>query len=82
MAAKTFPPANTTYPIEAAYVSSMEQYKEIYDRSIKDPEAFWANVAERITWFRNTVSLNKPIVCRPFTHFEVQFGHFVILDLF
>ena len=52
MAAKTFPPANTKYPIEAAYVSSMEQYKEIYDRSIKDPEAFWANVAERITWFK------------------------------
>ena len=52
MAAKTFPPANTKYPIEAAYVSSMEQYKQIYDRSIKDPEAFWANVAERITWFK------------------------------
>ena len=30
----------------------MEQYQEIYDESVADPEGFWANVAERITWYK------------------------------
>ena len=35
-----------------AYVGSVEKYNEIYDYSIKDPEGFWAEQAERITWFK------------------------------
>ena len=35
-----------------ALVSSIEQYQEIYEESVADPEAFWAKVAERITWRR------------------------------
>jgi acetyl-CoA synthetase len=34
----------------AAHVPSMDAYEEIYARSLDDPEAFWADVAERITW--------------------------------
>ncbi|MCZ7663487.1 MAG: acetate--CoA ligase [Thermoleophilia bacterium] len=33
-----------------AYVASMEQYQEMYRRSLEDPDAFWSEVAERITW--------------------------------
>ncbi|MHC4730116.1 MAG: acetyl-coenzyme A synthetase N-terminal domain-containing protein, partial [Planctomycetota bacterium] len=33
-----------------AHVPSMDAYAEIYARSVDDPEAFWAEVAERITW--------------------------------
>jgi acetyl-CoA synthetase len=28
----------------------MDAYREIYERSVAEPEAFWAEVAERITW--------------------------------
>ena len=35
-----------------AYVGSIEKYNEIYDYSIKNPEGFWAEQAERITWFK------------------------------
>ena len=35
-----------------AYIGSVEKYKELYDYSIKDPEGFWAEQAERITWFK------------------------------
>ena len=35
-----------------AYVGSVEKFNEIYDYSIKDPEGFWAEQAERITWFK------------------------------
>ncbi len=33
-----------------ATVGSMDRDKEIYGASVRDPEAFWADVAERITW--------------------------------
>ena len=33
-----------------AHVNSMDQYRSIYDESVNDPEAFWGEVAERITW--------------------------------
>ncbi len=52
MATKIFPPENTNYPISNAHISSMEQYQEIYDESVADPEGFWENVAERITWYQ------------------------------
>ena len=52
MATKLFPPENTNYPISNAHISSMEQYQKMYDESVADPESFWANVAERITWYK------------------------------
>jgi len=35
-----------------AHIKSMEQYKEMYDRSVNDQDAFWAEQAERLTWFK------------------------------
>ena len=52
MANNVFPPAETTYPIGAAHVSSLEAYQAQYAESIQEPEAFWANIAERLTWER------------------------------
>lgn len=49
---KIFPPKDTRYPIDTAHVSSMEQYHEMYAESVADPEGFWSNAAERITWFK------------------------------
>ncbi|MCB1231102.1 MAG: acetate--CoA ligase [Verrucomicrobiae bacterium] len=34
-----------------AYIKSLEEYQAMYDRSVADPEAFWAEQAERISWF-------------------------------
>ena len=33
-----------------ARVSSFEQQQATWERSVKDPEAFWSEVAQRITW--------------------------------
>ena len=52
MSSKVFPPADTSYPIADAHVSSMEQYHDMYEESVTDPEGFWSNVAERLTWFK------------------------------
>jgi len=35
-----------------AYIKSMDEYKDIYKRSIDDPEAFWAEMAEQLDWFQ------------------------------
>jgi acetyl-CoA synthetase len=33
-----------------AKIGSMEAYRELYDSSIADPEAFWAGIASELTW--------------------------------
>jgi len=35
-----------------AYIKSLDEYKEIYKRSIEDPEAFWAEIAGQLDWDR------------------------------
>ena len=57
MANNIFSPAETTYPIGDAHVNSLEGYHAQYAESIQDPEAFWATIAERLTWYQkwNTV---------------------------
>ncbi len=52
MANNVFPPVETDYPIGEAHINSLEAYQEKYAESIKDPEAFWANIAERLTWYK------------------------------
>jgi acetyl-CoA synthetase len=37
---------------EGAWIQSMEQYREIYERSINEPDIFWAGEAEKFTWFK------------------------------
>ena len=52
MANNIFPPVETAYPIGDAHVDSLEAYQAQYNASIQDPEAFWATVAERLTWYQ------------------------------
>jgi acetyl-CoA synthetase len=51
-----------TYPVPADFAAqanvTAEQYAALYERSVKDPEGFWAEQADQyLTWFRkwNTV---------------------------
>ncbi len=37
---------------EKAYVKSLDEYETLYRQSIEDPEAFWANVANDLHWFK------------------------------
>ena len=43
------PPADFS---DKSNVKSLAEYRAMYDRSISDPESFWAEQAERITWFK------------------------------
>ncbi|MHB9148489.1 MAG: acetate--CoA ligase [Thermoleophilia bacterium] len=42
-----------------AWISSMDQYNEMYRRSLDDSDAFWAEVAERVTWFKKWDSVQE-----------------------
>ena len=48
---EAFPPSEATRA--KAHVGSVEEYKELYDRSIKYPESFWGEMAEtHVDWFK------------------------------
>ncbi len=46
------PPASFSERVGGTYISSMEEYRKLYERSIRDPEAFWAEVAAQFDWFK------------------------------
>jgi len=48
---RVFPPSKEFS--KRAYIKSLEEYEDIYKRSIDDPEGFWSEIAEEhITWFK------------------------------
>ncbi len=50
------PPANIS---ETAWIKSMDQYRKMYERSIKDPDGFWAEQAEQFIWFKKWDQVRK-----------------------
>ncbi len=53
-----------------AYIKSFEEYKKIYDDSIKDPASFWAQKAEDLVWFKKWDSVyswdRENVICNWF----------------
>jgi len=47
---RKYEPTNTAR--NRAHIGSFDEYKKMYDYSIEQPEAFWAEQAERISWFK------------------------------
>ena len=44
---------------ENAHVSSMEVYRELYQKSVDDPEGFWSEIAEEFHWFQKWDSIRS-----------------------
>ncbi len=47
---RTFPPPREFSA--RAHIAGMDQYRRMYERSINDPEGFWAEAAEELHWFK------------------------------
>ncbi|MGJ3241566.1 MAG: acetate--CoA ligase [Opitutales bacterium] len=47
---RTFKPAETFQ--QQAHLGSLEEYRKLYEKSIADPEAFWAEVAGELEWMQ------------------------------
>ncbi len=43
------PPAEFS---KKSYIKSLEEYRSIYQRSIADPEGFWAECAQQLDWYK------------------------------
>ena len=37
---------------DRALIGSLDQYRDLYEKSMSDPDAFWSAVANRITWYK------------------------------
>jgi len=37
---------------ERALIGSLDQYRDLYEKSMSDPDTFWSTVADRITWYK------------------------------
>jgi len=35
-----------------ALIRSLDQYRDLYENSMSDPDTFWSTVADRITWYK------------------------------
>jgi len=35
-----------------ALIRSLDQYRDLYEKSMSDPDIFWSTVADRITWYK------------------------------
>jgi acetyl-CoA synthetase len=46
------PPQGFSASVGGAYIASMEQYQRMYERSLRDPDGFWAEAAGELDWFR------------------------------
>jgi acetyl-CoA synthetase len=47
---RTFPPSRA---IKAnAYITSLEQYQQMWERSLNDPDGFWLEQAKSISWYK------------------------------
>jgi acetyl-CoA synthetase len=47
---RVFPPPESF--AQAAHIPSLGEYRALYDRSLRDPEGFWAEQAETLRWSR------------------------------
>ncbi|MBN1804270.1 MAG: acetate--CoA ligase [Sedimentisphaerales bacterium] len=48
---RTFPPPASIK--NNAYINSPDQYQQMWEKSIKDPDAFWLEQAKTLSWFKN-----------------------------
>lgn len=55
---------------QKTYIKSMDEYRKIYEESIKDPVSFWAEKAEQLTWFRKWDNVHswapEEVICKWF----------------
>jgi len=52
------------YPVKAqiqqkSYLKGLSAYKEMYERSIKEPQAFWLEASKNLSWFRSPEKSGK-----------------------
>ena len=47
---RTFPPPASVK--DNAHIDNAEQYQQMWEKSINDPDAFWLEQAKALSWFK------------------------------
>ncbi|HEX7371437.1 MAG TPA: acetate--CoA ligase, partial [Thermodesulfobacteriota bacterium] len=47
---RSFPPSKEFS--SKAHIKSLEEYKKLYEKSVKDPDGFWGEQAQNLEWFK------------------------------
>ena len=42
-----------------AIIGSLDQYRDLYEKSVSDPDTFWSTVADRISWYKKWNSVRE-----------------------
>ena len=42
-----------------ALIRSLDQYRDLYENSMSDPDTFWSTVADRITWYKKWCNVRE-----------------------
>ena len=42
-----------------AIIGSLDQYRDLYEKSVSDPDTFWSTVADRISWYKKWDSVRE-----------------------
>ena len=45
-------PDDFSQSVAGAYISSLNQYRQMHQRSLDDPEGFWGEIAAELDWFK------------------------------
>jgi acetyl-CoA synthetase len=51
-----FPPSKEM--TDSAHITA-DKYKQLYERSVKDPDGFWKEVGQRLTWFKKPTKIKN-----------------------
>jgi acetyl-CoA synthetase len=53
-----------------AYIKSLDEYRKIYESSIKDPASFWEELADQLSWYRKWKNVyswdSDKVICKWF----------------
>lgn len=53
-----------------AYIKSLDEYRKIYEGSIKDPASFWEELADQLSWYRKWKNVyswdSDKVICKWF----------------
>ncbi len=60
-----------------AYIKNMQEYEKLYKQSIKNPEAFWAEKASQLHWFKKwkTILRNNKGFFKWFEHGKLNVAY-------
>ena len=53
------PPRGFSESVGGAYIKTIDEYRQLYERSIRDPDGFWGEIAQHFHWFKKWTKVHE-----------------------